>query len=112
MDYSLLNSFVHGISQVRILEWVAIFLSNGTSDPGIELLSLALAGRFFTAESPGKPIGDSYYESILKILNLKVGEFKYNHIALIYTPSHYWRGGRGRFKLSFRDTKSYISGVV
>ena len=81
------------------------------SDPGTELASPALAGRFFTAESPGKPIGDSYYESILKILNLKVGEFKYNHIALIYTPSHYWRGGRGRFKLSFRDTKSYSSPV-
>ena len=48
MDCSSPDSSVRGISQVRILEWVAIFLSNGTSDPGIELLSLALAGRFFT----------------------------------------------------------------
>ena len=29
-------------------------------DPGIEPMSLALAGGFFTAESPGKPIMDCY----------------------------------------------------
>ena len=37
-----------------ILEWVA----GNLSDPGIELespVSLALAGRFFTTEPPGKP---------------------------------------------------------
>ena len=26
-------------------------------DPGVELMSLALAGRFFTTEPPGKPCG-------------------------------------------------------
>ena len=44
---------VHGISQARILEWVAISFS--ISDPGIEPKSPALAGRFFTTESPRKP---------------------------------------------------------
>ena len=34
MDYSLPGSSVHGILQVRILEWVAIF-SSGGYDPGI-----------------------------------------------------------------------------
>ena len=37
MDCSPWGSSVHGISQVRILEWVAIPLSRGSSDPGIEL---------------------------------------------------------------------------
>ena len=29
MDSSLLGSAVHGISQARILEWIAIFFSRG-----------------------------------------------------------------------------------
>ena len=33
MDYSLPGSFVHGISQARILEWVAISFSRGSSWP-------------------------------------------------------------------------------
>ena len=33
MDYSLTRSFVHGISQARILQWVAISFSRGSSQP-------------------------------------------------------------------------------
>ena len=33
MDYSLPGSSVHGISQARILEWVAISTSRGSSQP-------------------------------------------------------------------------------
>ena len=40
--YSLPGSSVHGILQVRILEWVAIPFSRGSSDPGIEPRSPAL----------------------------------------------------------------------
>ena len=48
-----------GISQVRILEHVAISYSRGSFDPGIEpafLTSPALAGRFFITAPPGKPL--------------------------------------------------------
>ena len=64
MDCSLLDSFVHGISQARILGkkkrkkyWSGLpFPSPGDlPDPGIETASSALVGRFFTTESPGKP---------------------------------------------------------
>ena len=51
MDYSPPSSSVHGISQARIREWVAISSSRDLPDPGIEptsLVSPALAGRFFT----------------------------------------------------------------
>ena len=47
------GSSVPGILQARILEWVAISFSRGSSQPRIELsfpMSLALAGRFFTTE--------------------------------------------------------------
>ena len=54
-----MDSSVHGIFQARILEQVAVLSTAGDLlNPGIKLVSLAsiaLAGRFFTAESPGKP---------------------------------------------------------
>ena len=31
VDYNLPDAFVHGISQARIVEWVAISLSRGSS---------------------------------------------------------------------------------
>ena len=41
MDCSPPGSPVHGISQVRILEWVAISFSKDLPDPGIEPTSPA-----------------------------------------------------------------------
>ena len=58
MDYSLPGSSVHGISQAKVLEWVAISFSRGSCYPGIEpwsLTSSVLAGGFFITESPEKP---------------------------------------------------------
>ena len=54
MDYSLPDSSVHGISQTRILEWVAIPSPGDLPDPGIKLSSTALAGGFFSTEPPEK----------------------------------------------------------
>ena len=56
--YSLLDPSVHGISQARILEWVAFPPPGDLPNPGIEAVSsvsLVLAGRFFTTEPLGKP---------------------------------------------------------
>ena len=50
MDYRRPSSSVHGISQVRILEWAAISFSRGLPNQQIEPVSPALAGRFFTTE--------------------------------------------------------------
>ena len=53
MDHTPPGSSVHGILQTRILEWVAISSSRGSSQgPGIKsasLISPALAGGFFTS---------------------------------------------------------------
>ena len=49
------GSSVHGISQARIQEWVAISFSGDLPDLGIELISPTLAGGFFTTELPRKP---------------------------------------------------------
>ena len=39
---------VHGIFQVRILEWAAVPFSRGSSQPRDRTSILCIAGRFFT----------------------------------------------------------------
>ena len=48
VDYSPPGSFVHGIPQARILEWVAIPFSRGSSWPRDQAWVSCIAGRFFT----------------------------------------------------------------
>ena len=57
MDCSPQGSSVHGISEARILEWLAYCTPGDLPDSGIKLESLVspvLAGRFFTIVPPGK----------------------------------------------------------
>ena len=56
MDYSPPGSSVHGISQARILKWVAIFFSRVSSWPRDgRMCLLHWQMDFFTTESPSKP---------------------------------------------------------
>ena len=55
MDYSPPGSCVHGISQARILEWVVISFSRGSSRTRGWTHVSCTASRFFTTEPPGKP---------------------------------------------------------
>ena len=48
MDCSLPGSAVHGILQARILEWVAMTFSRGSSQPRDWTRVSCIAGRFFT----------------------------------------------------------------
>ena len=48
MDRSLPGSCVHGILQARILEWVALPFSRGSSQPRDQTQVSHFAGRFFT----------------------------------------------------------------
>ena len=56
LDCSSPGSSVYGDSQARILEWIAIFFSGGSSRPRDQTHVPALAGRFSTTEPPGKPL--------------------------------------------------------
>ena len=49
------GSSVHGISQTRILEWVASSFSRGSSWPRDRIFISCIAGGFFTTQLPGKP---------------------------------------------------------
>ena len=53
-DGSPPGSSVHGISQARRLEWVAISSSRGSSPPKDQTHILCLASRFFITEPLGK----------------------------------------------------------
>ena len=79
MDCSPPGSSVHGTSQARILEGLPFPSPGNLPDLGIEPTSLALAGRFFVTELPGKPGLDA--EETLKNL-------------LLTDPGHMCRFGR------------------
>ena len=58
MDCSLPGSSVHGISQARILEWVAISFSKGSSLPRDRTQVPCIAGRiFYKLAFPGSSDG-------------------------------------------------------
>ena len=49
MNFSPPGSSVHGILQVRILQWVAIPFSEGSSQPRDQTQVSRIAARFFTS---------------------------------------------------------------
>ena len=57
MDWGPPGSSVHGFLQARILEWVAMPFSRGSSWPSDQTKSSALQADFLLSEPPGKPYG-------------------------------------------------------
>ena len=49
IDYSLPGSSFHGIFQARILEWVAISFSRGSSQPRDQTRVSHIVSRFFSS---------------------------------------------------------------
>ena len=54
MDCSLPGSSIHRILKARVLEWVAISFSRGSSDPGIKPRAPSLRADALPSETPGK----------------------------------------------------------
>ena len=59
MDYT-----VHGILQARILEWVAVPFSRGSSNPGIKSRSPTLQADSLPAEPPGKQVTEVTFKCL------------------------------------------------
>ena len=55
MDYSLSGPSVHGISQARVLEWIDISFSSGSSRPRNQTRVSHTAGRCFTVWATRRP---------------------------------------------------------
>ena len=80
MDCSLSGSSVHGILQARILEWVAIPFSKGSSWPKDQTQVSCIAGRLFTIWTTRKAL----------VFRLKT----YKFLTTIFS----WPLAKGRFK--------------
>ena len=69
MDRSPPGSSVHGILQARVLEWVAMPASRGSSQPRDQthiFMSPALAGGFFTTSATWEgPERENYYSPFM-----------------------------------------------
>ena len=86
VDCSLPGSSDHVIFQARILKWVAISSSRGSSHPEMELLSPAppaLAGRSFTTVPPGK-LNLLFHE---QLLNCYIYEKCIHDVSYVYVCS-------------------------
>ena len=60
------DSSVHGNSQARILEWLAISFPRVSSQPSKGTHISCIAGGFFTTEQPGKPSKLRYQFPLMK----------------------------------------------
>ena len=60
MEYSPPGSSAHGIFQARILEWVAIPFSRGSSQPRVEPRSPELQADSLLSEPPGKSLVEQH----------------------------------------------------
>ena len=77
MDYSLPGSSVHGIFQARVLEWVAISCSRGSSWPRDWIYVSCIAGRFFTLWA----IREALFQLIGRIFSLIIISPRYIHVV-------------------------------
>ena len=66
MDSRPQVSSVHGISQARILEWIAISFTRCSSQPRDRTPSV-LAGMFFTTEPQGSPAQEYTHWECLRL---------------------------------------------
>ena len=81
MDCSLSGSSVNGILQGRILEWVAISFSRGSSWPRNWTRVSCIAGRFFTDWAEGSHLSVLSFNFWWFILN-KCGKGKWPEVLL------------------------------
>ena len=66
MDCSLRGSSIHGIFQARVLEWVAISFSRGSSQPRDWTLVSRIAGRLFTLSATREELHWLYSRILLE----------------------------------------------
>ena len=109
MDWSLPGTSVHGISQARILEWVAISFSRGSCQPKDQTYISFIAGGFFTAEPPVKH--PWFFSQILNMIQNRGNNIRekesYKRISGNNAPKLH-RKGNGFFPTSERE-KYFIS---
>ena len=85
MNWSLSDSSAHGILQARILEWVPMPSSRGSSQARYQTWVSRIAGRFFTTEPPGKP----FPHYLTTIQSEECAHTDHPFLIEHYEPPHY-----------------------
>ena len=96
MSCSPSGSSVHGILQARMLEWVAMPSSRGSSQTRELTWISCIAGGFFTPELPGKPGNFTGITS-----NLESDVRRIVLVAICSLLTHGWRRLYNSSRLSF-----------
>ena len=87
---------VHGISQARIVEWVAISFSRGSSQPRDGTHVSCIAGKSFIAEPLGKPQAGGMHNNITMKMIL------FNCVSLSMVTGHTHKHSLNQPRLPFR----------
>ena len=112
MDCNLPGSSVYGILQARILEWIAVPFSRGSSQPRDWTQVSCTAGRFFTIWATREAW--KYYPSYSKRLSRRIYFTLLSHLVVgcaevLLTVCGWGRNGEGMsgcgLGLPWRDTK-------
>ena len=102
MDCSSPGFSVHGISQARILEWVVIPFSRGSSQPRDQAWVSCIAGRFLTIWAT---------TTWMNLKNIMLTEEWINKMRYIYTMEYYSAIKKNEimsFEASWMDLESVI----
>ena len=93
------DSSVHGISQARLLEWVAISFSRGLSDPGIESISPAWQAYSLPLSLLRSPILVQMIVLYRAFPSLRVAWWTWMTRTLGEEPEHLWSSSDMLFQL-------------
>ena len=86
MDYSLPGSSIHGVFQARVLEWVAISFSRGSSPPRDRTQVSCIASRCFYHLTPEGSSPHQMY--LLRIKAILYFQLLRSNRDYVYIPSH------------------------
>ena len=100
------DSSAHGILQARILEWAAFSFSRASSPPRDWTLVSCIAGRFLTAEPPGKPY---IAGASIPTLSSLVGQPRLPQAHRQAEPHSLWSLNRPRNRASGRFVTSALA---
>ena len=110
LDCSPPGSSVHGISQARILEWVAMPPPGNLPNPGIKPRSPALQADSLPVEPPGKHLkGQAYLGFPLRCLNFNEFCFK-SKLAPELTERTTILAGTANYKFNLLATQFWLLG--
>ena len=87
MDYSLPGFSVHGISQARTLEWVAISFSRGSSQTRDQTQIFCIESGFFTVWAIKE---DFHFKKNWDIFYLYAKDFSLKNIKKVSPVTKWW----------------------